>query len=53
MKYRKLGNSGLIISEISIGSWLTYGLGVNNTVAFQCLDTAIELGINVIDTADV
>ncbi len=53
MKYRKLGKSGLIISEISIGSWLTYGLGVDNAVAFQCLDTAIELGINVIDTADV
>lgn len=53
MKYRKLGKSGLITSEISIGSWLTYGLGVDNTVAFQCLDKAIELGINVIDTADV
>lgn len=53
MKYRTLGKSGLIISEISIGSWLTYGLGVDNTTAFRCLDTAIDLGINVIDTADV
>lgn len=53
MKYRNLGKSGLIMSEISIGSWLTYGFGVDNTVAFRCLDTAIDLGINVIDTADV
>lgn len=53
MKYRNLGKSGLMMSEISIGSWLTYGFGVDNTVAFRCLDTAIDLGINVIDTADV
>ncbi|MCS7029591.1 MAG: aldo/keto reductase family protein [Bacteroidia bacterium] len=53
MKYKNLGKSGLICSQISIGSWLTYGFGVEDTTAFRCLDTAIDLGINVIDTADV
>ena len=53
MKYRKLGASDLAVSEISLGSWLTYGVGVDRDRAFRCLDRAFELGINFIDTANV
>ena len=52
MHYRKIGKFGLKISEISIGSWLTYGGSIENKVAFDCLDTAIEQGINFIDSAE-
>jgi voltage-dependent potassium channel beta subunit len=52
MKYRKLGNSGLKISEIGLGSWLTYGKGVNNQIAHDCIHKAYELGINFFDTAN-
>jgi len=53
MKYRKLGDSSLEISEISLGSWLTYGVGVEADKARACLDTAFDVGINFIDTANV
>ncbi len=53
MKYRKLGASDLNVSEISLGSWLTYGVGVERERAARCLDRAFELGINFIDTANV
>jgi aryl-alcohol dehydrogenase-like predicted oxidoreductase len=53
MKYRKLGASDLNVSEISLGSWLTYGVGVEKDKAQACLDRAFELGINFIDTANV
>jgi 1-deoxyxylulose-5-phosphate synthase len=53
MRYRRLGSSDLEISEISLGSWLTYGLGVENDPARDCLDKAFELGLNFIDTANV
>jgi aryl-alcohol dehydrogenase-like predicted oxidoreductase len=53
MNYRKLGHSGLYISDISLGSWLTYGNAVGDKVAFKCLDKALELGVNFLDTADV
>jgi aryl-alcohol dehydrogenase-like predicted oxidoreductase len=53
MKYRKLGNSSLEVSEISLGSWLTYGVGVEADKARACLDTAFDVGINFIDTANV
>ncbi len=52
MKYRQVGNSGLKISEISIGSWLTYGGSVENKTAKECLSTAIEHGVNFIDSAE-
>jgi voltage-dependent potassium channel beta subunit len=52
MKYRRVGKSGLKISEISLGSWLTYGGTVDDTVAKQCMTTAIEHGINFIDSAE-
>jgi aryl-alcohol dehydrogenase-like predicted oxidoreductase len=53
MKYRKLGNSDLEVSEISLGSWLTYGVGVEADKARACLDEAFNQGINFIDTANV
>ena len=53
MKYRKLGDSDLMVSEISLGSWLTYGVGVERDKAAACVDRSFELGINFIDTANV
>jgi aryl-alcohol dehydrogenase-like predicted oxidoreductase len=53
MKYRKLGASDLEVSEISLGSWLTFGVGVQADAARACVDRAFELGINFIDTANV
>src|SRR6476659_3954771 len=53
MKTRKLGDSDLEVSEISLGSWLTYGVGVEAGKARACLDEAFEQGINFIDTANV
>ena len=53
MKYRKLGASDLEVSEISLGSWLTYGVGVERENAVACVDRAFDLGINFIDTANV
>jgi aryl-alcohol dehydrogenase-like predicted oxidoreductase len=52
MKYRKLGASDLSVSEISLGSWLTYGVGVERDKAAACVNRAFELGINFIDTAN-
>jgi aryl-alcohol dehydrogenase-like predicted oxidoreductase len=51
--YRRLGSSDLNISEISLGSWLTYGGGVSNRRAEACVDKAFDVGINFIDTANV
>ncbi len=53
MKYRKLGASDLSVSEISLGSWLTYGVGVEKDKAVACVNRAFELGINFLDTANV
>ncbi len=53
MLYRRLGRSDLQVSEISLGSWLTYGLGVEAEAAKACLDAAFDLGINFVDTANV
>ena len=53
MKYRKLGASELNVSEISLGSWLTYGVGVERAKAEACVARAFDLGINFIDTANV
>jgi aryl-alcohol dehydrogenase-like predicted oxidoreductase len=52
VKYRKLGDSELNVSEISLGSWLTYGVGVERDRAAACVNRAFELGINFIDTAN-
>ena len=53
MKLRKLGDSDLQVSEISLGSWLTFGVGVEAEAARACLDEAFAQGINFIDTANV
>ncbi|HUT81001.1 MAG TPA: aldo/keto reductase family protein [Candidatus Bathyarchaeia archaeon] len=53
MKYRKVGRSGLKISELALGSWLTYGGTVENETAKKCMATAIEQGINFIDSAEI
>ena len=54
MQYRKAGNSGLTISAISLGAWLTYGdrTNVEEDIALRCIHTAIDHGINFIDVAD-
>src|SRR6202011_1038541 len=53
MRYRQLGSSDLQISEISLGSWLTYGGGGDRDNAVACVAKAFEVGINFIDTANV
>ena len=53
MRYRQLGSSDLQVSEISLGSWLTYGVGVEADNAAACVHRALDLGINLIDTANV
>jgi aryl-alcohol dehydrogenase-like predicted oxidoreductase len=53
MKYRKLGDSDLEVSEISLGSWLTYGVGVEADKARACIEESFAVGINFIDTANV
>ncbi len=53
MNKRQLGSSDLHVSEIALGSWLTYGVGVEVEAARRCLDTSFDEGINFIDTANV
>lgn len=53
MRYRKLGSSDLEVSEISFGTWLTTGVGVEKDAAIACINRAFELDINFIDTANV
>jgi aryl-alcohol dehydrogenase-like predicted oxidoreductase len=52
MRRRRLGTSDLMVSEISLGSWLTYGGGVSRERAEACVAKAFELGIDFIDTAN-
>src|SRR4051812_26461632 len=52
MNFRYLGNSGLKISEITYGNWLTHGSQVENDVATQCVQAALDAGISTFDTAD-
>ncbi len=53
MRLRKLGSSDLQVSEISLGSWLTYSGGVSREQAEACVQAAFDEGINFIDTANV
>src|SRR3954449_2152309 len=53
MRYRRLGSSDLEVSEISLGSWMTYGGGVDDTAAEACVAKAFDVGINFVDTANV
>ncbi|MGO2005461.1 aldo/keto reductase, partial [Arthrobacter rhombi] len=52
MDYRFLGASGLKITEITYGNWLTHGSQVENDVASQCVQAALDAGITTFDTAD-
>jgi len=53
MNFRYLGNSGLKISEITYGNWLTHGSQVENEQARKCVEAALDAGISTFDTADV
>ncbi|UUZ78920.1 aldo/keto reductase family protein [Paenibacillus sp. P26] len=53
MEYRKLGRSGLKVSEISLGSWMTYGGYVENEKSVRSIEQAYDLGVNFFDTANV
>ncbi|MDF2439669.1 MAG: hypothetical protein JWN98_653 [Abditibacteriota bacterium] len=53
MEYRRLGQAGVKVSEVGLGSWLTYGGATENETATQCIHRAYELGINFFDTANV
>ncbi len=53
MRYRQLGASDLVVSEIALGTWLTFGGGIADRAAREILETAFDLGITLIDTANV
>src|SRR3954467_3368464 len=53
MNYRHLGRSGLLVSEISYGNWITHGSQVERDAAIACVRAALEEGITTFDTADV
>jgi aryl-alcohol dehydrogenase-like predicted oxidoreductase len=53
VRYRALGSSDLTVSEIGLGSWLTYSGGVSREQAVACVDRAFEVGITFVDTANV
>jgi len=52
MRYRRLGRWGVQVSEVSLGSWLTYGGSVGEETATQCIHRAFDLGVNFFDTAN-
>ncbi len=53
MEYRRLGSSGMYVSEISYGNWITHGSQVEQASAIACVKTALDHGITTFDTADV
>src|SRR4051794_32752618 len=53
MEFRHLGRSGLLVSEISYGNWLTHGSQVEEQAAQACVKAALDVGITTFDTADV
>lgn len=53
MQHRRLGRSGLKVSEISYGNWITHGSQVDDSAAVACVQRALDLGITTFDTADV
>ena len=53
MEYRHLGHSGLLVSEIIYGNWITHGSQVDDAAANACVNTALDAGITTFDTADV
>src|SRR3954470_16199482 len=53
MEFRHLGRSGLLISEIAYGNWITHGSQVEEEAAAKCVKAALDVGITTFDTADV
>src|ERR1700754_4971971 len=53
MEFRHLGRSGLLISEIAYGNWITHGSQVEEEAADACVKAALDVGITTFDTADV
>ncbi len=53
MRYRRLGRSGLQISELSLGSWITYGNQVDDRAAIETMSAARDAGVNFFDNAEV
>lgn len=52
MNYRYLGRSGLKVSELSFGAWVTFGDQVDEEIAFECMDAAYRAGVNFFDNAE-
>jgi len=50
--YRRLGNAGLKLSELSLGAWVTYGAQVGEDVALKCMTAAYDAGVNFFDNAE-
>ena len=53
MHYRRLGRTGLKVSEISLGAWLTFGNQIDDEIAKNLVQAAFEQGLNFFDNADV
>ena len=53
MRYRRLGTSGLQVSELSLGSWLTFGKQIGDPIAEKLMKTAYDGGINFFDNAEI
>ena len=53
MEYRRLGSTGMYVSEISYGNWITHGNQIESDAAIKCVKAALEVGITTFDTADV
>lgn len=53
MEYRKLGSSGVQVSALSLGSWLTFGKQITDEVAEELMITAYENGVNFFDNAEI
>jgi aryl-alcohol dehydrogenase-like predicted oxidoreductase len=53
MEYRRLGSSGMYVSEIAYGNWITHGSQVEQDAAIKCVHAALDAGITTFDTADV
>ncbi len=52
MQYRRLGKAGIKVSEVALGSWLTFGASVDEEVTRECVKIAVENGVNFLDSAD-
>ena len=53
MNYKRLGRAGLKVSELSFGSWVTYGNQLDTKAAGECMAAAWDLGVNFFDNAEV